>query len=529
MTDASAKVLTDSGNAVVQDCAQEDSRRPVVTPPLATNLLIDIRAVFQRLFPLATKGGLAILDQALFAGTNFIVNILLARWLTPTEYGAFALAYSVFLLFGTFHTASLTEPMMVFGSGKYAGHFEQYLGILVRGHFTLMLPGGLILVAAAFLLGRVYSTSVERAFLGLALAAPFILLLWLVRRAFYVRLQPGWAAAGGSLYLVLLLGFMGVLWAGQRLSPVTAFLGMGVGALAVSVFLLFRFQPRRVAVGGVISLVLLLALVYLLWLGSRPLPVITFLGMGAVALVVSVFLLLRLGPSWTAERGNPSAAMVFADHWRYGRWSLATAGIGWLPSNVYYVLLPNWFGLEGAGAFRALMNLAMPVLHSIGALSGILLPVLVRNRKKSGSHGMAKTMKSFLALFVAGSALYLILLWEFRSEAFQLLYAGKYKEYTFLPVLLVGLLPFGASATAVLGSGLRALERPDWLFWCYVGSGAVTLLLGIPLVAALGVSGGLLGLLFSYLVTAALMFWFYRRSPREQPAPGSEEPLPSKA
>jgi O-antigen/teichoic acid export membrane protein len=516
MTEASAKVLTDSGNAVVQDCAQEDSRRPVVTPSLATNLLIDIRAVFQRLFPLATKGGLAILDQALFAGTNFIVNILLARWLTPAEYGAFALAYSVFLLFGTFHTASLTEPMMVFGSGKYAGHFEKYLGILVRGHFTLMLPSGLILVVAAFLLGRVYSTSVERAFLGLALAAPFILLLWLVRRAFYVRLQPAWAAAGGFFYLVFLLGFMSALWAGQRLSPVTAFLGMGVGALAVSVFLLFRFQPRRVAVGGVISLVLLLALIYLLWLGSRSLPVITFLGMGAAALVVSIFLLLHLGPTWTAEPGNPSAAMVLADHWRYGRWSVATAGISWLPSNVYYVLLPNWFGLEGAGAFRALMNLAMPVLHSIGALSGILLPVLVRNRKHAGTKGMTKTMKSFLALFVAGSALYLILLWGLRSQLFQLLYGGKYQEYTFLPVLLVGLLPFGASATAVLGSGLRALERPDWLFWCYVGSAVIAFVAGIPLAATIGVSGALLGMVLSSLAAGLLMLVFCKKSMSQQ-------------
>ena len=430
----------------------------------------------RKILPWVARGGFAVVDQALFAGTNFVVNVLLARWLTPADYGAFALAYSVFLLFGTFHTASLTEPMVVFGPGKYSAHFEEYLGILLRGHFSLMVPGGLILVAVAFLLGRVYSASVERAFLGLAVAAPFILLLWLVRRAFYVRLQPGWAAAGGFLYLAFLLGFMGALWAARRLSPVTALFGMG-----------------------------------------------------AAALVVSFSLLLRLGPTWTAEGGNPNTAVVFADHWRYGRWSVATAGIGWLPSNVYYVLLPYWFGLQGAGAFRALMNLAMPVLHSVGALSLILLPVLVRNRKESGFHGMAKTMESFLALFVAGSALYLILLLGLRSQLLELLYGGKYRQSAFLPVLLVGLLPFGSSLVAVVGSALRALERPEWIFWCYVGSGTVTLLLGVPLAAVVGVSGGLLGLLLSYLVTAALMFWFYRRSPREQPVPGSGGASPSRA
>lgn len=413
--------------------------------------------------PWVGKGSLAILDQGLFAGTNFIVNILLARRLTPADYGAFALAYSVFLLFGTFHSASLTEPMVVFGAGKYAGHFEEYLGTLLRGHFILMVPGSLILIGAAFLLGRAYSTTIERAFLGVAFAAPFLLLLWLVRQAFYVQLRPGWAAIGGFLYLVFLLGFMRALWSRQQLSLVTAFTGMGLGAF-----------------------------------------------------VVSLFLLLILGPSWTAERGYPSATMVFNDHWRYGRWSLATAGIIWFPGNIYYVLLPAWLGLEGAGALRALMNLAMPVLHSMAPLCLLLLPALVRNRKESGTPGMAKTMRAFLALFLFGSMLYLILLWEFRSEAFRLLYAGKYQEYTFLPVILVGILPLGASVIGVLGSGLRALERPEWIFWGYVGSGVVTLLVGIPLAAAVGVAGALLGQLLSSLTAGALMFWLYRRFLREK-------------
>ena len=32
-------------------------------------------------FPWIQKGGLTVLDQGLFSGANFLVNILLARWL----------------------------------------------------------------------------------------------------------------------------------------------------------------------------------------------------------------------------------------------------------------------------------------------------------------------------------------------------------------------------------------------------------------------------------------------------------------
>jgi O-antigen/teichoic acid export membrane protein len=59
----------------------------------------------------AKKGSLAVLDQALFSGANFLVNILLARWLPPEEYGAFAVALSIYYLLLGFHTAVITEPM----------------------------------------------------------------------------------------------------------------------------------------------------------------------------------------------------------------------------------------------------------------------------------------------------------------------------------------------------------------------------------------------------------------------------------
>lgn len=413
--------------------------------------------------PLVGKGSLAVLDQGLFAGTNFIVNVLLARWLTPAEYGAFALAYSVFLLLGTFHTASLTEPMMVFGPGKYAPHFHEYLGILLRGHFALMLPGALALAAAAVVLGRLSSPSVERAFLGLALAAPLILLLWLVRRAFYVRLEPGSAALGGGIYLLILLAAVRALRSTRALSPATGFLAMGLGALAVS-----------------------------------------------------ALLVVRLRPAFALRSVNPTPATVAADHWRYGRWALASAGVAWFPSNIYFVLLPAWFALEAAGALKALMNLAMPPLHSIGALSGILLPVLVRNRQAGGIRSMNRTLRLALAIFLSGSALYVVLLWSFRLQLFQLLYAGKYREYGGWPLLLVGLLPFAASATMVLGCGLRALERPDTIFWCYVGSAVVTVLVGVPLITGIGVAGALLAVLLSSLAAGALMLWFYLRFLRRE-------------
>ena len=148
----------------------------------------------------------------------------------------------------------------------------------------------------AFLLGRFYSPAVERAFFGVALGAPFILLLWLVRRAFYVRLQPGWAAAGGGLYLLILPACIYTLRALGHVSPVTGFMAMGLGSV-----------------------------------------------------VVSLLLLIPLNPCGLVAQKNGSASRVTSDHWRYGKWAMATAGVAWLPTNIYFVLLPAWVGLGRPG------------------------------------------------------------------------------------------------------------------------------------------------------------------------------------
>jgi len=420
-----------------------------------------LRASLTGWMPWVGKGSLAVLDQGLFASSNFLLNVLLARWLAPADYGAFALAYSVFLLLLVFHSAILTGPMLVFGPGKYRERFPEYLGILLRGHFALKVPGAALLAAAAFLLRWLYSPAVERAFLALAIAGPFILLLWLLRRAFYVRLNPGWAAVGGGVYLLILLASALTLRAAGLLTPATGFLAMAAASLITCLILLVLLRP-------------------------------------------------------TLARDSSAMRAVAADHWRFGKWGAAAAGPGWVTDNIYYLVLPAWVGLAEAGALKALLNLAMPALQSISALGVLLLPILVRDRDCGGPRAMKRTIKLSLALFLLGSACYLALLWGFRLQIFHFLYAGKYAAYASWPLLLVGLLPFAQSLPTVMGGALGALEKPNLGFWSSVGSGAVALALGVPLASSLGAGGALVGFVVSYVLMGVLMLFFLMRSVRRE-------------
>jgi hypothetical protein len=425
--------------------------RPVVAPKAAT---------WRRVLDWTAKGSLAVTDQGLFAGSNFMLNVMLARWLSPGDYGAFAVAFAAFLLLGQVHTALLTEPMLVYGPGKYSGRFREYMGILLRSHFVLMLPCTILLAGGGGILLLLHARTAGNACLALSIAGPFILLLWLTRRAFYVRLQPAWASAGGLLYFAV--DAWGIVWSERVriLSPALAILIMGAGSLAVS-----------------------------------------------------ALLILRLRPDWSA--GPEALRSTARDHWAYGRWALATAGASWFQGNIYFVVLPMWVGLGEVGGLRVLINLVNPVVHTSMALSVLLLPAFVRNGREGGLAHINWTLIRALGLFTSGSTLYALLLWVFRVQIFTALYGEKFNEFLGRPLLLIALLPVPLAVAMVLGSALRAMERLDVIFGCWLVSSAVALLVGVPLAANYSAGGAAAGLLLSAVATAFGTLGCYRRSFRE--------------
>src|SRR3990172_10601187 len=92
--------------------------------------------------------GYSVLDQGLFSGANFLLSILLARWLSPEEFGAYAVAVSGFLLgFGLFNSVIL-DPLMVFGSSKPLTAVNDYLKkmLLLQGLLNSLIFLGLVII-----------------------------------------------------------------------------------------------------------------------------------------------------------------------------------------------------------------------------------------------------------------------------------------------------------------------------------------------------------------------------------------------
>ncbi len=95
----------------------------------------------------------------------------------------------IFRLLSFFHQALLLEPVSVFGPSVYRNCLREYLSVLIRVHAAIALATTLILGMSAWLAGELTrSGTLPEALAGAMFAAPWILLFWLVRRAFYVKL-----------------------------------------------------------------------------------------------------------------------------------------------------------------------------------------------------------------------------------------------------------------------------------------------------------------------------------------------------
>jgi len=397
---------------------------------------------------LALKSIWAVADQALFALSNFVLSLLLARWLSPQGYGAFGVAFSIFLFLGVLHAAFFTEPMLVHGaSDQYRHEFGGYLQVLLKAHLRFSVIATMALLTVALGLVLLDLPALSRSLIGLAFMSPLALFLLLTRRACYALLVPRLAASGGAVYMIIMMSGMAILNGREWLSPETAFGVMGIGSLVSGAWLLDRVLANS---------------------GSHE---------------------------------HVSGLRILQAHLQYGRWAAPSSILSWATGSTPFLLLPLWGGLEAVGALKALMNLLMPVLHAIGALSVLLVPGLVRRRQTDDFGRFAKLA---LALFLVGGTIYSILLMLFAGPLLNWMYDGKYDAVArWLPLLALLLVP--SSVSAAFGAALRAADRPDLVFRAYAGSAVTALLMAVPLLRNGGLGGAVLLTLITSVVTASIL------------------------
>jgi O-antigen/teichoic acid export membrane protein len=402
------------------------------------------------------------LDQGLFSASNFGVNILLARWLTPGEYGAFTVAYTAFLLVATFHTAMLIEPMLVFGAGDHRDRFGAYLRQLLRDHRTFAAFLGAIVLSLVGI-STLTRSALAPLVLSLGIATPSILLLWLVRKACYVVDAVHLASAVGGAYLVLLVGSTYWLQAVGALGVATALLAIAACSLISGLALLKALDGRE--------------------------------GMGEAV-----------------ELRDHSYR---ASHFDYGKWTSGTLLLGWLRRDVYYLILLPWGGLQEVARLKALMNLLLPYLQGTIAVSTVLLPQFVRDR----SNGVDRLVHATI-LFLGAGIVYGALIGLFGDPIVTVVYAARYEVRTEM-LLLLALIPVAAGLVAVLTAWLKAGGEVRPVFRANLFGTLSLPIVGIPVIVVLGALGAVVGMVASYLAVLAFVWLAIAKLRRADPTSSS--------
>ena len=411
----------------------------------------------RRLLRLGSQGGWAVVDQALFAGSNLLVNVLLARWLPGKEYGAFVTAYTVLLLVQIAHAALLIEPMLIFGADKHRGSFSHYFDVLRTYHWKLMLAAGGGLAVTAMAIAVFVDTLVGEALAGLAVTSPFILLSWLARRGCLAASKPHLAAFGSAINVFVVLAGLLLLSRLHLLNVLSAQLLLGVAAIATTACLL------------------------------RPLRRLT-----------------------ATPLSEAARSTVWSDHWGYARWSSATGVLTWFYSFIYYLVLPKWYGLAASGTLKALLNLVLPILHSDGALVTLLLPQFVRSRRVPGR--FSRIVSTAAVGFSIEAACYWLVLVFFGQRLVSLLYGGTF-QFDHSALIMIGAIPPLSSLVNILGNALRAREEPERVFWATIAAVVVAGTFGVAAVARAGINGAIVGMVSSSAVQAVVMLWLLSRDP----------------
>lgn len=414
-----------------------------------------------------TKGGLAILDQGLISGSNFLIGILLARWLVPAEYGAFSLAFSVFLLLSYVYQSLLSEPQGVFSGSAYRqclrGYLKALLGIQAMVTlFGIVLLGGS--AAVVYAMGK--ADGLPGALAGVAIASPCILFFWLLRRAYYMNLAPARAAVGAFIYCVLVTGGLFVVYKKALISPFSAYLLMAIGALGTGFFLLSQV--------------------------NKALP-----------------------PDSVA---GPTARQAWSKHWEYGRWALAVSVVTWIPYYMYYPLVSYFGGMAQAGQLRALMNLSLPLEQSYTALSILFLPYAARVCREKGISSSGPLVRRITVLFVVGALGYWAVLIPFKTIVFHVLYGGKYTEVApLIPYVALGTTLWSAAfGPAIL---LRAVESPDSIFYARVVASVLSLAVGVPATRAFGLWGVVASIIVANFAAFLITLYILQRKSNSMSLP----------
>jgi O-antigen/teichoic acid export membrane protein len=369
-------------------------------------------------------------DQGVFALSNFVLNVQFARWLSPHDYGLFAISFTGFLLLSVIHYGCLLEPLLVLSARVGADRRGSYLMALVQLHVLL--------------LGSV-----------IALCALALICAWALGES-----EAGWlivgAGIGGSMNLALLTA--------RRLC--LSFLSTRVSALVGAIYLI------GVTATSYICILFWAVSWFAIW------EIIGGWSFVCAALVFGL-LVARL-------RGNQPFTLleVLKFQARYAPFTLIGAIGTWVTAESIMIFLAKIQGLAAVAETRVVFNLASPLVQITIAMNAFWLVGFSAKHANREHHGIGSEALPYVAVCVLAA-----LITKFAGvPVMDFLYRGKYVGVAWqLPIYCIAIGISGVTQIVTSSFKARGLLFRGNL--PQIVCGAATLIASFPLMEMFGQPG----------------------------------------
>ena len=403
---------------------------------------------------------IALADQAMISGANFITAILLARFLGLQEFGIYTLAFLGIELLHTFQHSVIIAPMMSLLPKIETHERQRYLDTLIVSQllFTVVLLCAALSVITV--VGR-FDTN----WAGTHLLFPF-----------------GAAVLGCQLQMFLRRHMFatGSNWAAM-LSDV------------------LRYPVQILILGYLLTTTKMDA--------GRSLYVVA--GCSAFGTVVVLGFLRPL--SLSAEYFRITAMR----HWQFGRWYLGSEIMRWLTGQLYVVMTGALLGPAAVGAVRATQNLVAACHILILGLENVV-PIRASEYYKNGRMPVLVNYLKQVSFFGGGAVIaFLIIIASAPKFWLHLIYGQMYGEYSYLVMWWAAIYLLSFFHTP-LYFGLRAVEDTQSIFRSQTVMAIWTILSVYPLILHLGILGSMVGILVADAAQLCLLAFGFSKHLKRQ-------------
>jgi O-antigen/teichoic acid export membrane protein len=391
----------------------------------------------------------ALADQAVVSATNFLTNVMLARFMGLREFGIFVLAWMSVMFVNSLQTALIVTPMMSIGPKQDEKDRPTYFGAVVFQEIVLVSFCFIFVFVSLKTSSTIFRhADLQQLALPLAVSAFAYQMQDFVRRYFFATRRSRRALADDALSYIPQLPILFLLHRAGHLNSATA-----------------------------------------LWVMA---------GTSIVGVVAGWFWVEPLEFQWNWIKA------VSRRHWTISRWITGSALLTWTSGNLFVIAAPVYYGAAAAGVLKASQNI-MGVTHVwFQGLDNVVPVETARRLRDGGVHSMLAYTRSILVKWGGLTLLFAIVIAAAPGFWLRLAYGQEMAQYGYV-------LRFYAFLYVIfflggpLRAALQALEFTVPIFWSYLAMTAFAFAFAIPMAKWFGLDGTMLGLLGAQIIFQSIV------------------------